>query len=47
MHTVIGGSGFIGTELVRQLLAAGHKVRIADKTRSSTYPGSLDLRGRA
>ena len=39
MHTVIGGSGFIGTELVRQLLAAGHKVRIADKTRSSTYHG--------
>ena len=38
MHTVIGGSGFIGTELVKQLLAAGCKVRIADKSRSSTYP---------
>ena len=35
---VIGGSGFIGTELVRQLLAAGHRVRIADKTRSAAFP---------
>ena len=38
MHTVIGGSGFIGTEFVKQLVAAGRKVRIADKRRSSTYP---------
>lgn len=35
---VIGGSGFIGTELVRQLLGAGHDVRIADKRASSAYP---------
>jgi nucleoside-diphosphate-sugar epimerase len=38
MYTVIGGSGFIGTEFVKQLIAAGRKVRIADKRRSSTYP---------
>jgi len=38
IHTVIGGSGFIGTELARQLLATGRKVRIVDKRRSPTYP---------
>jgi GlcNAc-P-P-Und epimerase len=37
-YAVIGGSGFIGTELVRQLLAAGGAVKILDKNRSSTYP---------
>jgi GlcNAc-P-P-Und epimerase len=37
-YAIIGGSGFIGTELVRQLLAAGRAVKIVDKNRSSTYP---------
>ncbi len=36
--TVIGGSGFIGTELVRQLLGSGRRVRIVDKAKSGTYP---------
>ena len=36
--TVIGGSGFIGTELARQLLASGSSVRIADKRKSVGYP---------
>lgn len=36
--SVIGGSGFIGTELVRQLLAGGHQVRIIDKNRSAAHP---------
>lgn len=35
---IIGGSGFIGTELTRQLLEAGETVRIADKAKSATYP---------
>ena len=36
--TVIGGSGFVGTRLVKRLLEAGHTVRIADKRKSVTYP---------
>jgi nucleoside-diphosphate-sugar epimerase len=35
---VIGGSGFIGTKLVENLLRKGHEVRIVDKQRSRTYP---------
>ena len=38
MITIIGGSGFIGTELVRQLLQDGRKVRIADKKDSAAHP---------
>ena len=36
--TVVGGSGFIGTELVKQLLARGHEVSIVDKATSRRYP---------
>lgn len=36
--TVIGGSGFIGTELVRQFRESGQSVRISDKAKSITYP---------
>jgi nucleoside-diphosphate-sugar epimerase len=35
---VIGGAGFIGTALVRRLLAAGHAVRIADRSPSAAFP---------
>jgi GlcNAc-P-P-Und epimerase len=35
---VMGGSGFIGTLLVKNLLKSGHTVRILDKEKSSTYP---------
>ena len=35
---VTGGSGFIGTNLVNDLLNEGHKVTIYDKQKSETYP---------
>jgi len=35
---VTGGSGFIGTNLVSDLVKEGHKVLIYDKRRSETYP---------
>ena len=35
---VTGGSGFIGTRLVSDLLKAGHSISIYDKVRSETYP---------
>ena len=39
MHiAVIGGSGFIGSRLVSQLLAAGHEVRIFDIAPSAVHP---------
>ena len=37
MIGIIGGSGFIGTVLVRALKADGHAVRIIDRAPSSTY----------
>ena len=35
---VIGGSGFIGTKLVENLLKSDHNVRILDKKMSKAYP---------
>lgn len=35
---VLGGSGFIGTRLVKRLLEAGHDVVIGDIRASETYP---------
>ncbi|SFV27354.1 NAD-dependent epimerase/dehydratase family protein [Thermoflavifilum thermophilum] len=35
---VIGGSGFIGTRLVRRLIESGHRVIICDKRPSIVYP---------
>ena len=35
---IIGGSGFIGTRLIKRLLAAGHTVKILDKQDSKYYP---------
>ena len=44
---VIGGTGFVGIELVRQLVAAGHSVRIAGIARDQSHPDlwmSCDVR---
>jgi len=35
---LIGGSGFIGTRLVKRLIESGHKIKILDKAQSQTYP---------
>lgn len=44
MIGVIGGSGFIGTALVRALRESGQRVRIIDRAKSSAFP---DLCARA
>ncbi|MFD7071683.1 SDR family oxidoreductase [Streptomyces sp. NPDC059913] len=38
---IIGGSGFLGTELVRQAAAAGHVTAATFATRTRTRPGSV------
>jgi nucleoside-diphosphate-sugar epimerase len=46
---VIGGSGFIGTALIRALRQAGHEVRIIDRSPSPAYPDAwieADVRDR-
>jgi len=40
---VTGGSGFIGSRLVEELLKRGHEVRIFDKIMSSRYPDICQL----
>ncbi len=49
MIAVIGGSGFIGSALVRALRQAGHEVRIIDRAPSQAYPDAwieADVRDR-
>jgi GlcNAc-P-P-Und epimerase len=39
MHIhVIGGSGFIGTRLIKRLVATEHSFDILDKAPSATFP---------
>jgi nucleoside-diphosphate-sugar epimerase len=40
---IVGGSGFIGTRLTRQLLDKGKSVRIIDKQDSSAYPDLVSI----
>ncbi len=40
---VTGGSGFIGTRLIDELLKAGHEVKIFDKRDSKKYPNLVIL----
>lgn len=40
---VIGGSGFIGTHLIKQLMHCRHNVRIFDKRHSVTYPSLVTI----
>lgn len=41
---ITGGSGFIGTRLIENLLKAGHNIKIFDKHSSKTYP-ELSIEG--
>jgi len=40
---IIGGSGFIGTVLVRQLLEENHDITILDKRKSDSYPELVNI----
>ncbi len=40
---VVGGSGFIGSRLVSELLVRGHNVRIFDKNASAMHPNCVTL----
>lgn len=46
MHVLVtGGSGFVGREIVRQLLAAGHRVRVLSRGKRVPVPGTAEVRG--
>ena len=42
---VTGGTGFVGREIVRQLVFAGHRVRTLSRSGVSSVPGSTGFRG--
>jgi nucleoside-diphosphate-sugar epimerase len=37
-YLITGGAGFIGTNLVKQLLAEGHQVRVLDNFSAGRFP---------
>jgi len=42
---ITGGSGFVGAEIVRQALTAGHAVRVLSRGTRSAVPGVENVRG--
>jgi UDP-glucose 4-epimerase len=44
---VTGGAGFIGSELARQLVAAGHHVSLVDNLVNGLRDNVADVLGRA